>query len=124
VDSAETPARPDWFAGDFEAEGANGRRLAQLFALAGDAKTAGVRPLSARDLTRTLSDGTTILGLLAADQLDPDPVRAILTQFAEVGHATRLRTAAAARERHGWRPISEGAAERNLEANLDDFTDG
>lgn len=114
----------DWFAGNFEAEGNNARRVAQLFGIAKDLRAAGVRSLSARDLTRILSDGTTILNLLGADRVSPDVVRAVLAQLQEGGYATHVTTAAATRERLGWQPASDESAERNLEANLDDFVDG
>ncbi len=114
----------DWLAGNFEAEGNNARRLADLFAFTCDLQATGAQPLSARDLTRMLSDGTTILSVLSTDRLDLRHVRAILDRFQEDGHAIRSRSAAAARERYGWQPLSESEAERNLEANLDDFVDG
>lgn len=66
----------DWFAGNFEAEGNNARRVAQLFGIAREMKAGGAQPLSARDLARALSDGTTILSLLAAADASPERVGA------------------------------------------------
>lgn len=114
----------DWLAGNFEAEGNNARRVAQLFVIAKALKAAGARALSARDLTRRLSDETTILSLLGADPVSPDAVLAVLVQLQEAGHITHANSASATRERLGWQPTSKERAERNLEANLDDFVDG
>jgi len=110
----------DWFAGNFEAEGNNARRVAQLFGIAREMKAGGAQALSARDLSRALSDGTTILSLLAAADASPERVGAVVAQLEKA----RSGTAAAARERLGWKSISDEAAARNLDINLDDFIDG
>lgn len=110
----------DWFAGNFEAEGNNARRVAQLFGIAREMKAGGAQPLSARDLARALSDGTTILSLLAAADASPERVGAVVEQLEKA----RSGTAAAARERLGWKSISDEGAARNLDINLDDFIDG
>jgi len=114
----------DWFAGNFEAEDNNARRVAQLFAIARDVKAAGAQPLSARDLTRVLSDGSTILSLLGADDASADRVGSVVAQLEDARSTTRTNTATAARERLGWKPTSDEAAERNLDINLDEFADG
>lgn len=114
----------DWFAGNFEAEGNNERRVAQLFGIARDMKAEGAQPLSARDLTRALSDGTSILSRLTAADASTERVRAVVAQLQEGRSGARANTAAAVRERLGWKPISDETAARNLDSNLDDFTDG
>jgi len=114
----------DWFAGNFEAEDNNARRVAQLFGIARDVKAAGAQPLSARDLTRGLTDGSTILSLLAADDASSDRVGSVVAQLEEARSVTRANTANTARERLGWKPISDESAERNLDINLDEFSDG
>lgn len=114
----------DWLAGNFEAEGNNARRVAQLFGIARDVKVEGAQPLSARDLTRALSDGTTILSRLAAADASTQRVRPVVAQLEEARLATRSNTAAATRGRLGWNPIADETAARNLDINLDDFIDG
>jgi DNA-binding XRE family transcriptional regulator len=113
----------DWLAGNFEAEGGNARRLAKLFGITEFSKKAGARPLSGRDLLRPLSDGTTLLAQLASEDATAEGIACLAMQF-EQGSAAKDQTAAAIRTRLGWQRESAEATARNLDANLDDFTDG
>jgi transcriptional regulator with XRE-family HTH domain len=114
----------DWYAGNFEAEGANAQRLAHLYDIAEKLQLAGCRPLSARNVLRALASGNTLLEMLASDVVDRDEVGAVVAQLERATLSQRSRGAAAIRERLGWPPTSKESAEAILEANLEDFVDG
>lgn len=114
----------DWYAGNFEAEGNNARRLTELYSIAESLRRAGRRPLLARTVSRTLSTGITLLDLLLEEEVDGEAVGAVVTQLDEATVTARSRGAAAVRERLGWTPASRRSLEENLESNLDDFVDG
>jgi DNA-binding XRE family transcriptional regulator len=114
----------DWYAGNFQAEGNNERRLARLFDIAEKLQAAGRRPLSARVVTRALGSGNSLLALLTDEDADRDEIGAVVAQLEEATAAMRSRGASATRDRLGWKATSTESAEENLESNLDDFVDG
>jgi len=114
----------DWYAGSFEAEGDNARRLTRLYNLAEGLRSEGREPLSTRVVRRALSSGNTLLDLLAGDDVRLVEVAGVVAQLDQATSERRTRSAAAARERLGWGPTTEEAAARNLEANLEDVADG
>jgi len=74
---------------------------------------AGVAPVGLDDMER-------ILSLLAPGNASTERVGAVVAHLEKA----RSGTAAEARERLGWKPISDEAAARNLDINLDDFING
>jgi DNA-binding XRE family transcriptional regulator len=114
----------DWYAGNFEAEGNNARRLAAVYGIAESLRIAGRRPLLARAVSRALSTGSTLLDLLLEEEVDREAVSSVVAQLDEATVTARSRGAAAVRERLGWAPASQRSREETLESNLDDFVDG
>ncbi len=113
----------DWYAGNFEAQGNNARRLATLHGMAERFRIEGLRALSSREVSRALSPGRTLLELLSEAEVDGTAVGTIVPQLDEMTVAARCRGAAAARERLGWAPVPKRSADETLESNLDDFVD-
>lgn len=114
----------DWYAGKFEAEGANARRLAELFAIARGLEEGGRRPLSAKLVRRALASGLTLLDLLTAEVIDADKVVRVFSALDAQNAQRRAKGAVALRERLGWaRPTTQSENE-SLEDNLDTLVDG
>lgn len=114
----------DWYAGNFEAEADNARRLARLYGLVQSQRAEGRMPLSARMVKRSLSSGNTLLELLTSDEVQENEIRAVVAQLDQTTSQHRARGAAATRELLGWGSPSEETGASNLDANLEDFADG
>ena len=114
----------DWYAGNFEAEGRNARRLAELYGIIEQLRRDGRKPLPSRVVARALLSGSSLLDLLSTTEVDGAAVGAIVAQLDETAASMRSRGAAAMRERLGWPASSSEAVDANLETNLNDFVDG
>jgi DNA-binding XRE family transcriptional regulator len=114
----------DWYAGNFEAEGRNARRLAELYGIIEQLRRDGRKPLPSRVVARALLSGSSLLDLLSSSEVDSAAVGAIVAQLDETAASLRSRGAAAMRERLGWPASSSEVTDANLETNLNDFVDG
>lgn len=114
----------DWYAGKFEAERDNARRLGRLYGLAHSLETEGHRALSIKVVERALKGGGSLLDLLRAQTLDEAAIRAVFSDLDVATAERRSRNAAASMARLGWREPSEEERDRALEENFDSLVDG
>lgn len=114
----------DWYAGKFEAEEENARRLARLYTLVSRLRESGLAPLTGRLASRALNTGKTLLDVLGENEIDEREVTALVAQLGQAGKQQKARGAAAVRERLGWAAQSREAADRTREDNLEDVVDG
>lgn len=114
----------DWYAGKFEAEEENARRLARLYTLVSRLRESGLASLPGRLASRALNTGKTLLDVLGENEIDERELTALVAQLGQAGKQQRARGAAAVRERLGWSAQSREAADRTREDNLEDLVDG
>jgi DNA-binding XRE family transcriptional regulator len=114
----------DWYARHFEAEADNARRLGALYKLARFLRTAGLQPLAPKLVERKLDQGQALLDLLRAPVPDQRAIRNVATHLNTLAVARRERSAAAVRERYGWKPLTQDQRDENLDSNLDSLSDG
>jgi hypothetical protein len=114
----------DWYAGKFEAEGDNARRLGELYRLVKTIRQVGIQPLQLRAVERNLPGGSTLLAMLKSRELAIGPIQAFMSQLQPASVPSKKESALAQRERLGWPALSEEQRTEQLEANIDYFANG
>ena len=109
----------DWFSRQYEPGGVNSQRVTQLYKIAAKWRERGLARLPSRASERPLFDGKSLLDLLTAPKID---IARTESAMEAVGFASVNETrssAAAVRERLGWKPLDERQREQSLGVNLD-----
>jgi hypothetical protein len=109
----------DWFSRQYEPAGANAQRVTQLYKIAAKWRERGLARLPLRASERSLSDGGTLLDLLTTPEIDLARTESAMEALGGASVNEARPTAAAVRERLGWKPLDQRQREQSLSVNLD-----
>ena len=112
----------DWLNERHEPEGANLSRLRLLYDLASRDELS-TRPISSRLVKRETAQGMSLLDVLTRPQVDAEALEVVLQELRDLSERRRSRGVEAARERLGWRPLTEEQKQHNLLRNVDSSQD-